>query len=1075
MTVGSDCPLANRTRAFPNKFPYEAQCKKNHLNLNPARNTSVITYAFSFGNFSLLSPHIFLTWRNSPTARVCMMNSGSGSNEPAADLCNEPNLDLESWINELYSADFRDPLMNFGLEEIMTAKPNYTYQPHINTVNNGPFFGGSSSSDKSQCGILNELMTVSNSTHYNSNTSTFQSNSTHYNSNTSTYQTSGHLLSPIPQFISTSVSSSSITCKTTVMIQSPNHNQRFKQPMVSQNTPTYTTTSQPTILFGQNSNSQQMTLDQIRPCSRPVSTIQASHLQNQMVHQSQNQSQMQFQFQQTSGTSNRVQGVVINEGHRRTQEQRERYISEHLSAEVGFLRPSEFASSETWCEYAFRQIVDMRKVYVNELLKMHKRANQLCVQETNPEIKTKYANAKEFLEKMVTFLNIPSVDMIPKHKERVYNYMNFIVNYLTSFRNKNGGLYLNFDQIDISQGFVINLDTNMMDFNQQSVQHPGSSSSSSSQSRPPVQPNVDVMRSQSMAAAPLTPNQRIPNREASMMNFNQNFPSRKPQMRMQNGSFQLGSSVNNPIRIGGQSNGVGVGQTHRSNLGPKTASSNHTHVNVSSSSMSLLKAATSAVNFQSTRQYNHQPSTRVNVNQSFNSDKMKQPMYKSTELTGSATSHVLSPLGEILKTQFRSPQPTQKPIILKPTTQHSVSSWGVNANNVLSPQSIARSTFLNGGSSSQQYSSMSSSSQHQQYSYSGLSSVSSVENQLKEIPVISGLLRDQRIVKNQVSNMGTPRTPMASPPCKEKGKESQTSKDPHVRLMDAIKSSNKLSSSINDIDSVQHDLDSIPAHYTKPIGGDKENRNFFLKYDDMDVDVNFDSMFDVEPPNLDHLNIGEETAFLFSHEKYEPEQKVKRKISATSASRSVPEFSDYDFDRFFNDEWDIDSTETSMNKKAKIESKNVAILEAIKEFNSKLLETSLEMVEGNEGIIVNCIYRNVCFPDLFKLQEGVSSQMRPEFRIKLLVPVDYPTSSPTILKGSYCNVLSAPWPKLYEETMSNFNRAVRELPNPMSLGGMAREWDACARSVIIEFAQKRGGKSFSTKYGNWESSSSGSN
>ena len=38
----------------------------------------------------------------------------------------------------------------------------------------------------------------------------------------------------------------------------------------------------------------------------------------------------------------------------------------------------------------------------------------------------------------------------------------------------------------------------------------------------------------------------------------------------------------------------------------------------------------------------------------------------------------------------------------------------------------------------------------------------------------------------------------------------------------------------------------------------------------------------------------------------------------------------------------------------------------------------------------------------------------------------------------------------------------------MSLKDIANTWDACARTVICEYAQQFGGGTFSSKYGTWE-------
>ncbi|KAI3782690.1 hypothetical protein L2E82_12744 [Cichorium intybus] len=1075
-------------------------------NLNSSRSTSVITYAFSFTKIvtsiasdfllkSFLSLDVFLTWRstaNPPTAWVCMMNIGSSSSQQAVDGSNESDLDLDldldldRWIGELYNDDFRDPMLNFGLDELMNIYPSQASQPNSSTTNSGSI-SGVGSADKSQIGIPQEIMTVS---------------SLSPKSSTSTQQRSAHYMSPIPKFVSNPAAQSSQSPRTTGLSQFPHQNQPVKQVFnhkAVQQSPTHSSMAQPIIMFGHQNNNQRTPSNQIRHYPRPVSTIQTSHLQNQppLMEQSnasqmqqrhhqmvqplqtfkQNQNQTQLQFQIPTGTSqilipeggrNRVQGLVVGEVQRRPQEHRQENISTVLSADVGFATPNQFPSNETWREYAFRQVAHLKERYLSELLKMHKRAVHLCTQETNIEVIKKYDNAKEFLEKMITFLNIPTVDMIPKNNDRVYNYMNFIVNYLNSFRNKSDGSLQHFDHVNqqihqpsSSQSQrVVNIEANIMvNMNQQPLHQLPSGQSKGLQ----MQPNGDHTKSQYML--PPQPSQGIANREANMMNFNQNFPSRRPQGRMpsslSNGSLQMGTVT--PIRIGSFQ-----GTPQQSNMGARNSS-----VNLSGSSMSLLKAATAA-NFPS-RQFNHQPSR---VNQSINSEKGKQPMH-SNELTGSKASQVMSPLGTKLSNQFHYPQfstPLTPIPILQHAVQHSVPSWQVNVNNVLSPQSIARSPFLLGSSCGPSH-------HEKQNSSSGQSSVSTIESQKPEIPIIAGLSRNQNTIINQVSDMGPPRAPTRSPMnTPEKSEVSQDSENPHLRLIEAVKSlsSKQLGSSMMDIGSVKKDLDGIPdqGEPTKPVGGDIDNiTNFLLKYDNMEGELS-----DGEPANLDHLNIGEETAFLLEYEN-EQERKAKRKLSITSASPSLPDFSDDDsFDKFFSEDWDIDSTITSPKKKPKIEQcKHEAILEEIKDINDKLLETSLEMMvnpaedilRGREGILVTCVYRNVCFPDLFRPQEGVSSQMRPEFRIQLLVPVNYPACSPTILNGSH-NVLGGPCVQLYEETKSKFKRSIRELPEKMSLGDMAQSWDACARSVFTEFAQQRGAESFSTRYGTWESSSGSS-
>lgn len=56
---------------------------------------------------------------------------------------------------------------------------------------------------------------------------------------------------------------------------------------------------------------------------------------------------------------------------------------------------------------------------------------------------------------------------------------------------------------------------------------------------------------------------------------------------------------------------------------------------------------------------------------------------------------------------------------------------------------------------------------------------------------------------------------------------------------------------------------------------------------------------------------------------------------------------------------------------------------------------------------------------------------------------------------------------LYEMTKSSFSIYVRSISQPMSLKDIAKTWDKCARGALTEYAQKSGGGTFSSKYGNW--------
>ncbi|KAM7505198.1 hypothetical protein LguiB_004102 [Lonicera macranthoides] len=174
------------------------------------------------------------------------------------------------------------------------------------------------------------------------------------------------------------------------------------------------------------------------------------------------------------------------------------------------------------------------------------------------------------------------------------------------------------------------------------------------------------------------------------------------------------------------------------------------------------------------------------------------------------------------------------------------------------------------------------------------------------------------------------------------------------------------------------------------------------------------------------------------------------------------------------------STATSKIKRPKIEASST-LLEEIKDINRNLVETTLE-VDSNSadnisragvvlGTIVRCSYSGIGFAELFKLHLN-SPLMLPNLFVRLLVPDDYPNSSPKVfdeLSDGLSTLVSENPEDLIENVKVAFGLSLRKLPQPVSLREMARTWDVCARAVFTEFANGMRGKSYSSRYGNWES------
>uniref|UniRef100_A0A7N0UHC6 Mediator complex subunit 15 KIX domain-containing protein n=1 Tax=Kalanchoe fedtschenkoi TaxID=63787 RepID=A0A7N0UHC6_KALFE len=176
---------------------------------------------------------------------------------------------------------------------------------------------------------------------------------------------------------------------------------------------------------------------------------------------------------------------------------------------------------------------------------------------------------------------------------------------------------------------------------------------------------------------------------------------------------------------------------------------------------------------------------------------------------------------------------------------------------------------------------------------------------------------------------------------------------------------------------------------------------------------------------------------------------------------------------------DLESTATSRAKRPRIEA-NHSLEEEIREINQRLIDTMVDITdekvdpsaaaaaasEGGDGVIVKCSYNAVALSPNFKAHYASAhmSQIQP---LRLLVPSNYPNSSPVLLDKLPVDV-SNENEDLSMKAKSKFSLSLRTLSQPMSLGEIVRTWDFCARAVVSEYAQARGGGSFSSRFGSWE-------
>ncbi|XP_051149874.1 mediator of RNA polymerase II transcription subunit 15a-like [Andrographis paniculata] len=160
-------------------------------------------------------------------------------------------------------------------------------------------------------------------------------------------------------------------------------------------------------------------------------------------------------------------------------------------------------------------------------------------------------------------------------------------------------------------------------------------------------------------------------------------------------------------------------------------------------------------------------------------------------------------------------------------------------------------------------------------------------------------------------------------------------------------------------------------------------------------------------------------------------------------------------------------------KKFKTEPTNPLLLE-IKEVNHKFFNVVVDIIDKddvsmtgfNKGTLLRCSYipmglRNTEVPN-------ASKQMFPTLVLELIVDVDYPSSSPTILDPKPPSFSEPEEKDLWEKARSKLGYLLRKLHEPISLKQMVEAWNVSTHEVFLEFAEQMGGGSFSTNYGKWE-------
>eukprot|EP01018_Ginkgo_biloba_P012219 Gb_25436 [translate_table: standard] len=157
---------------------------------------------------------------------------------------------------------------------------------------------------------------------------------------------------------------------------------------------------------------------------------------------------------------------------------------------------------------------------------------------------------------------------------------------------------------------------------------------------------------------------------------------------------------------------------------------------------------------------------------------------------------------------------------------------------------------------------------------------------------------------------------------------------------------------------------------------------------------------------------------------------------------------------------------------------NPVVQDEIQEINQGLKDTVVaistddnDAAEARDGIVVKIFCHIIESTPGIMYHHKSNSVILP---LHLLIPMDYPNSSPIILEKDPDEPC-----KEHEDLTSKakvkFKSALCTFAQPVLLKAMVLTWDVIARNVIAEYAHQLGGGSLSTLYGKWEKCSSDDN
>ncbi|KAK3030326.1 hypothetical protein RJ639_038959, partial [Escallonia herrerae] len=694
-------------------------------------------------------------------------------------------------------------------------------------------------------------------------------------------------------------------------------------------------------------------------------------------------------------------------------------------------------------------LLHQRKERVSKLRKQH-----ICIRYrlTNAETATKYQKTRIFVEKIYKFLQISRTDMIQMPEDKVCSYMNMVTSYLDSVRSKNSALVQQQQQeqqlmLRGSQSKTLMPPHRSMNFQFTSL--------------------PQGLKFSHIDSSHLTPPQGVTRLlAASTINSLQSGPlpgqeTRNALRQLQSSSSSSKYSINRPEWSGNSK----TGQDQR-NASPSC------HHSAKSAQQSILTVP-EQTNSSPRTNLNSSDSTTSSVSSSSTSfpsqrhmlqvEKLKLPMQQPLiEPNRQQIQHHLT--GQLTEYSPRSLLPPKLYELHASSQTSQLSSPQVDMRNLLPPpsktgtplHSTASPFLLSCPSTPLTPSSVPVDSE--KILLQKIPTFIAENPQHWERPVMSVDFQSRLTTESQTTVIDTHVTSTSPLPVEVTSSEGSQQLDSlgqaHKRLVEAVKalSTKALSSALHDMSAVSCITDKTAE---TSLGASRGTIGSDL---------------------MDEFNCNCQESLLQLDSR--SAEKMRRHMNSMPSDASISPFGE-------NENFQILSTWATYSqsaaaltiKRPRIESSRV-LLEEINEINQKLVETMLDVVSdpfkdadrigAGQGTIVRCSYRAVTFAETFK-QQFASSGMPPlqNLLLRLLVPTDYPDSSPVIL-----DEFSGGWSEnsedLTEKVKMNFSLSLRKLSQPMLLEEIARTWDTCARAVLTEIAEQRGGVTFTSRYGTWE-------